>query len=277
MVVPADLKEFGLVPPSSANVRRRLILTTDGETGSGKSDFIFRTAPKPLLHMNLDNNIEPIEDRYVDDDILIKHVKMPVEIDMEKDLEQFRQLRSLYRKSVRGMMFRTYFIDTGEKLWELVRRGYLGGVGFGAAEQKDYDTPNAQMRSFFQIAKEHRVNFVMSHHVKEEFKAGRNAQTGKKTRGEATGRMVLEGWKHAMEESHCHVSFTIDREWDKTDRKDDVEVTWDTEDYRNKFTMTVMKCSANARVIGQVFRGEEISFPNLGTTVYPASKWKEWE
>lgn len=267
MKPPIELKGYDLRAPRPPVVRR-LILSSEGDTGTGKSDFALRTAPRPLLHINLDHNIEPIEERYTEGDILIYDVKMPVDIDKERDLEQFKSLRKLILTSIEKKLFRTISIDTGDALYELCRRGFLGALGFGEAKQSDFDVVNANMRKFYRSAKDARINLYVAHKRKDEYKDSINPQTGKKT-AFRTGQKRMDGWKDTQYEAQCHVIFEKDPKWSADEDEGDP-------DPYGKFTMTVLKCTANTDLEGTVFRGREISYQNLGTQVFQASGWKDW-
>lgn len=264
MEIPTQLKSFGLVSPSR-QTRRRLVVTSEGDPGTGKSDFALRTAPRPILHIDLDNNIEGIEERYADDDgVLIKRVKMPVMINKEHDLEQFKEIRSLVLKSIEIDAFRTISMDTGDALYELCRRGFLGVLGFGEAKQSDFDVVNANMRRFFRASKEQRVNFYMPHRRTDAYREIVMA-SGKKT-GVKSGERKRQGWKDAEYEAQVHLIFEKEH---KTKEELDLDPLC-------KFKCTIAKCTANTNVEGMELIGEEITWPLLGTTVFPHSKYKDW-
>jgi len=269
--LPKELRNFGLAHPKRP-VRRRLIMTTEAETGAGKSTLSFRGAPKPLLHFNLDNNIEPWEEQYAERrDIFIKHVEMPVDHDQKECMELYRNLKALYKAAAMSGYFRTIHIDTGEKLWELIRWAYLGTVGFGEVPQASYMVPNANMRMYFDLAKQERMNLIISHHIKEEVKYKGRAKRGEEPDKEFTGKRVAEGWKHTKEMAQIHLVLAKDPAWNNGDG------LWDTSDVANRYIATVAKCNARPDLEGHVFRGEEICFPAIGTMIYPASNWEEWE
>lgn len=267
MEIPKELKGLGLRSPVKPK-RRRLVMTTEGDWASGKSDFVMRTAPRPLLKINIDKNLEGIEERYVEDDILIYDVEMPEKIDMKKDIEQFYKVRRMVITSLEKGLFRTISIDTGDALWELDRRGFIGALDFGAAEQKDYTEANGAMRKIYRAAKENRtVNLIVSHRLTEERVDEFNKETGKK-KSRVTGNRTMAGWKHTKFESQCHVRF------DKVSSYEcGCKVCRDPAKCRLKrFMATIVKCTANEAAEGVVFRGRDITFANIGTTVFPSTE-----
>ena len=77
MKLPPQFQRFSLVNPGTGRVDRRIIMTIEAETGCGKSDFMFRSAPRPLLIIDLDHNLEGLKEKYPSDEILIHSVEIP--------------------------------------------------------------------------------------------------------------------------------------------------------------------------------------------------------
>ncbi len=258
MSLPASLKKYGLVSAAKSPVRRRLVMTSEAETGCGKSDFMFRSAPRPLLIVDLDQNLEALKEKYPADDVQIHTVVLPKRFnagskaDKAKHLEIATTIQDLYIDAVESDYFRSVFIDTNNELWELARRAFLdnGGEGFGSDKRTDYAPANSYMKSFFDTAKSKRINFCMSAHVKDEYK-GANA----------TGKRVAGGWKGAVQASQCHVRLY----------KDKAGVTPD------KFHAEILKCSYNSDLEGFELTGEEIGFAQLGKLVFPQSEDEDWD
>lgn len=254
-MIPKSLEKYNLVRPQRPKFRR-LVMTGEGDTGCGKSSFALRSMPRPILLIDLDRNLEGIEPDYADDDdILIKHIDIPAQFDKKQKEDQKRdykllmEIQDLYEDALATGVFRTVAIDTGNDLWELARRGILGGgLEFGDTKRTDYAPANAYMKAFFDSAKSSEINFYMSLHTKDEYKGAT-----------ATGKRVAGGWKGSIQCSQCHVRLYKD----------------DSGSVPDKFHAEILKCSANSEVEGTVLDGEEISFRNLGMLIYRSSM-EDW-
>jgi len=253
------IKEFGLEAPSHP-VQRRLVLVGYGEKATGKTDFCLRTMPRPLLHINLDKNTEGLEERYMDADITFKHVHVPVKLHKDTDYRVLMQIHDLVLQSMEAKYFRSYAIDTGDKFYELARRGVLGTLDFGEAKQSDYAEINNLMFQLFNKAKDSRANFAMLHHCTNERKSYVNA-SGKRASME-TGNRVMSGWKKVKEPAQCVVKFY----------KDPKEVGIE------RYKMLIEECNARPEIEGEILTGDEIDFLRLGKAVfYPFGKLtEEW-
>lgn len=256
-MIPPQLAKYNLTGAHAPSMRR-LVITSEASTGCGKSDFALRTMPRPLLLIDLDRNLEGLLGRYEEDDeLLIKHIDIPATFDKNGKEDQKRDrailttIQDLYMDAIKTGYFRSIAIDTGNDLWELCRRGILGGgMEFADVKRTDFAPANAYMKAFFDAAKSSLINLYMPTHNKDEYK-GANA----------TGKKVAGGWKSTVQCSQCHVRLY----------KDDKGVVPD------KFHMEVLKCSANSDMEGQELEGSEITFKNLGLMVYPDSSSEDWE
>lgn len=254
MGLPTEFSKFNLVGPKKP-ARRRLVMTGEGGPACGKTDFFYRTFPRPALAIQLDLNDEGIRERYVGQDLYFKDVIVPTyigdhtEAQRAKDMVIATEVRNLYAEAAKGNYFRSIMVDEGEELWTLARRAFLTDLGFGGSSRPSYAGPNAWMKRFYTLAKQNRVNLYIPHRQKDGQDGA--ASSSKKEHG---------GWKKALYESQCHVVFAKNAE----------------EDGLDKFTMTVMKCTANTSVEEQVFTGRDISLPNLGQTIFPLSDEEDW-
>jgi hypothetical protein len=263
MKVPADLQRFGLQSPRKP-ARRRLVCTSEGGPGTGKTDLFYRTFPRPALVIDLDLNGSAIEERHLDDDVLIKRVVVPPLIHKTEDRRKqdevlFAEVRDLYRAAIEKDYFRSYMIDNGTALYDLCRRAYLTDLDFGAAPQTSYVGINSVMSRFYQLAKQHRCTLYIPHRQTEE-RVESYTKAGKKT-STPTGELKYSGWKNALYESSLHLLLTKDpKHQGKTEM----------------FDCQIVKCSSNHRVEGLLLTGNDITYRNLGMLAYPQSEESEW-
>jgi len=269
MNLPRELKRFGMRAPQELK-KYRLVATGDGEPGTGKSDFCFRSAPRPLQVINIDTNIDNIEDRYKDaGDIMIKDVEMPVNIDQDRDLATFQDVHGCIVEGIESGLFRTTMIDEGGQLYELARRGYHGSLDFGDVPQSAFTIVNSKMRKIFRAAKAQRTNLFVIHRLKDE-REDITTRNGKRS-STPTGNRILTGWKDTLSESQCHVRFEKIRHWTCPRSACSDGCKKPEQHSLMRFSMEIVKCSKNQAVEGIKFWGSEITFENLGWTVYPNS------
>lgn len=262
MDIPKRLEKFGLVKPTVPK-RRRLVCTSEGGPGVGKTDFFYRTFPKPSLTINIDLNDEGVTEKYADKDVLVKRVPVPAEHDKARDRGIFDELMELYETSVAGDWFRSVMIDEGAALYTLCRRAFLDGLDFGEADQKDYTPINSRMSRFYTLAKQERFNLYIPHRQKKERARVKNPRSGK-WGSEETGRMIYSGWKDALYESQCHLLMRKDPQKNSKGK------------LLSKFEAEIVKCTANSEIEGRVLFDDDINLPNLGELVFPQSDAKDW-
>lgn len=280
MKIPDELKKFNL-EHAKREVKRRLICTSEGGPGCGKTDLFYRTAPRPALVIQLDLNDEGVREQYSEDeDILFKNVIVPPftihdKAQRLKDMEIYiSQVRDLYVPSATKGYFRSIMIDEGVALYTLVRRSFLEDLSFGGAPQTSYAPINAAMARFYTLAKQQRINLYIPHRQTDERTAEGTAPSGRKKAG---------GWKDSLYESQVHLVMEKDPSFDITKCGDcdrqrkacrcDKFVKRNAAD---KFTATIAKCTARTKIEGQVLTGSEINWQTLGQLVFPHSEESDW-
>ena len=264
MTLSSKYNRFGLIK-AQAPKRRRLVFNTMGLTGTGKSDLMLRTAPRPLLVINLDRNVEPLEERYLKDgDLYFKHVRMPRRLNQEQDEKIWSEVRELYEMAMQEEDgFRSVLIDTGDALYELLRRAKLGSLDFGEVPRALYSTVNSNMKWIYSLAKDKRVNLCVAHKMTAEFVEA-VGRTGKRTAVES-GRMKRAGWKEADYEAQMCVRLFKDPAISGVD----------------KYRCEIVKCTASPDLEDpdnecHILTGADITFQNLGMLACPWSEREDW-
>lgn len=264
MIVPKELQKYGLLSPTAPK-RRRLIAVVYGKTGTGKSDLALRTMPRPLLVINIDRNLEPLEDRYVNDDVLIKTVRLPRRVDQEKDNDLYAEVRELYQVSTEKELFRSVSIDGADGLYDLIRRAKLGTLDFGDAPRSAFSIVNSNMKWWVSQAKDFRFNLLMTSRVKEKFveKMGRNG----KLQGVGTGEFERAGWKELEFEVPLVMRSYKDAKLEEGE-----------DDQSMRYHMEVMKCTPRPEWEGEIMTGKDIAWANFGFQAYhPHTQKADWK
>lgn len=260
--IPKELRKYGLIRPSAPK-QRRLVLTSEGGPGVGKTDLFYRSFPDPKLVINIDLNDEGVSERYEENDVLIHRVMAPKDHDMKRDRRIFDEIMEIYAISAENKLFRSIMIDEGAAFYTLCRRAYLDSLDFGEADQKDYTEINAAMASIYTLAKQERFNLYIPHRQTDERQRLRNPRTGK-WGSQLTGGQVYKGWKFATYESQLHLLLRKNPIFERGKRI-------------SKFEAEILKCTARERIEGKVLLDEAISLPILGTLVFPQSEEEDWQ
>lgn len=259
MQIPNELKKFNLKSPGVPK-NRRLILMVSGATGTGKTDLMLRSAPRPLLVINIDRNLEPLEAKYAnDEDILYKEVHLPRRVDQDKDSVVWKEIHELYSVSVEKHLFRSVLIDTGDGIYELVRRAKLGTLDFGDVPRSLYSVVNANLKWVYSHAKDHGINLCVTHRLTPKYVQTKNPKSGRDMSVE-TNELKAAGWKDSEYEVQMHVKL------EKNPKLTGLE----------RYKATIVKCTADPDVEGEELEGEDISFPILAVKACPWSKLADW-
>lgn len=129
MAIPASFASAGFIQPAK---KRRVLIATEGESESGKSEFL-NSAPGPGVvicvdrgHEGMQDNPHPPKSRNPD------FVWLPVAIPLAQTLTlveytaQWKSLRELYYKALGHADVRTVGLDTDSDTWELQRLAEFG-------------------------------------------------------------------------------------------------------------------------------------------------------
>ncbi len=190
---------------------------------------------------------------------MFKHVRVPRRLNQEADEKLWSEIRELYEVSVAKDYFRSVMIDTGDLIYELLRRAKLGTLDFGDVPRSQYSIVNSSMNWVYNHAKDMRVNLCVTHKVKAEFINKVNERTGK-TMGVESGKMKRAGWAEADFAAQMVVRMFKDVGAVGADR----------------YKCEIVKCTGNSDVEGEILTGDEITFQNLGVLSAPWSKPNEW-
>lgn len=267
--LPKQFHGLGIRMPQEQK-RRRLVLAVEADTKTGKTRLLF-TAPKPLLLLNLDRNSEGQEDEAIheaEEGIYIYDVAMPDIIEQEKDKAQFVKCRKMVFDALETNYFRTVACDTGEALWELCRRGYIGGIDFGSAKnQADYAIPNGAMRRIFRAVRaQNDVSYITTQRLVDE----RETLNGKRTMN-LTGNQTMAGWKSTRYETHCLVRLAKETDYvcDKPSciGKKSRGCINPQLHQQNRYTCTITESQFSGE--GTVLRGADITFQRIALAVHP--------
>lgn len=262
--------------PFAPTVTPRLICSTEGFSGSGKTRFAL-TAPKPIAYFSLDRGFEDargtldlsqvdVGDYSLDDILSRSEAGIMAEADPIWN-DAGRDWRNALLPGPGMKRYRTCVIDTGTELFQLLRLCRYGKVA--AIPPVAYSDLYSEFRAkFVKPAFASDCNVIFTHKLKQERETvkGVTAQ-GKPTEFSVpTGRYVLDGMKDFRGGSESYavpIALRFDR--DLTVRVPD------------RYTMEVLACKPRPELDGLVLSGELVDFPTLAGMIHPEWPSSYWE
>jgi hypothetical protein len=266
-----QLTELGFRP---AQKRRQYHITvsTQGHPSTGKTDWALRTAPGPIGFISLDLGTEDIEEKFLAlrNDIYIQEHK----IDLKAGPEEIREACSLaWASMVQAMntmciqkLVRTVVIDTGDKLWKILRMGKFGALK--GVRQLEYEEANQWMSHLLYLPQNNGINMIVTHTISEVWDKVEsvNEKTGKvSVSRQRTGEFRREGFGDMSYIARLSIE-NLSRPGPKGRGLD--------------FGVRILKCTADADLVGLELwagDGDDIGFTDLAQMVYPNSTPEDWK
>ena len=279
-LTPAELKDLAAKGFRQAKIRkpteRRLWIGSEGHKRTGKTDFMLRTTPGPVGHINIDLGTDDVEERMVTEvgrdphDLHFMDIRLPSTREIAElrpvCVEAWNHIHEGVNSLCSSGLVRTIAIDTGCAVWRILRIAKLGATK-GVA-QSGYDEVNHMMTSLLMAAQNHNVNFICSHRLKEiwgdkEY-VRKDGSTGSIRAG--TGEYEREGFSHTNYIFRVNIRHLSRPATDSKGRPTN----------GLEFGFVVLDCTANPDITGVECWGEEATFPYLGCLVYPNSNMEDW-
>lgn len=249
-MTPEQLEALGFEPAPEVP-QQRLIISVQGEEGTGKNHFAF-TAPGPIAVQSIDVGTEGMVEKFVQagKQIFVKHYDKPLTMGNLKDPELIEKTCSEAEVFLEEWetdfdqlveSCRTIVWDTATELWALLRWARAGRM-----EQIPplwYTNMNLEYSNMVQKAYRTNTNLIMLHKVKDEWVGN-----------ESTGNKVRAGNK---ESGYL------------------VQVEFTTQKDGKSFEFFIDKCRANEELTHELLPA--MSFQELAMMVYPDSEPAGWE
>jgi hypothetical protein len=256
-----------------ARTKFSLQVSSQGKRSTGKTAFPLRTAPGPIMHLDLDEGSEDVNDQIIKqlgrEDIITIPVRMPTfnakNDDAVKELQGFATESwakiSLSMSEAVTCGFRSILLDTGDETWRILRMGLFGKLA--GVKQMDYDVPNLMMTKLLRTPQEHGVNCFCTHKVSETWvtEKYKNDRGEEKERRVPSGIFVREGFKDT------DYIFRVDVEHMNRPGPGGIGL---------EFGLRVLRCTANPNITGVELWGDDCTVPMLGQMVYEASTEDDW-
>lgn len=238
----------------NGEVRRRMIMSIEGDWGTGKTDLAL-TAPGPIAFFKFDLNADFTLSQWANKKVIYKREYEVIDPQNPKAQElaegTMRTFFADYAASIRSPKIRTVIWDTASEIWEQIRLASFGKLTNILPHH--YVQVNNSFRGLMRAAFDSDTNLIMIHRLKDEWLDSK--RTGRKERA-GFGDLGFA----------CQVM---------------VQTFFDSENESSPFRIKVLKCTQNPiitnRVYGQIAGLRTNAFPFLASDVFPGSQLEEWQ
>ncbi len=277
MSLPASFIREGFLPPDKLRGEyKRLMIGTDGSSETGKTEFIL-SAPGPGIVVCLDRGFDAMLDNPNPpaarrSDFGFKSISVPLATQATQAvfLDYWRQFYTEWKKALDNPDARTVALDGDSDSWELQRLSEFGKLTQVPAIL--YANVNAARRAMIARAWDTGKIIIATNKVKDEYKVvvdkdGKPIlRDGKETR-EKSGNQERQGFADdsylwQVQLRHLYRPARIN-----TVTKKPVPQEWG---------LRILKCKANASMVGEELWGDSCNFAGLVSLIYPQVDPKEW-
>lgn len=285
MALPASFAKDGFV--SSADARKRrwmpglkrpgILIGTEGETNTGKSEFIF-SCPGPGLVLAVDRGTDAIMDNPTPpparrSDFAICEIKTSMPTQAADHVAHWKEFYAKYLAALANPDARTVGIDGDSDTWELQRLAEFDGK-FTQVPSILYVKVNAARRVMIARAFDSGKVIVATNKIKDEYVTKRDAngnpelKDGKEVRVKS-GQQIRQGFDDDNYLWHIQIKHLV-----REPRQ--VKVGAKIIDKPMEWGIRILKAKANPQMQGMELWGGDCNFAGLVQTVYPNIEMREW-
>ncbi len=278
MPVPQSFIRDGYLPPERVRTRRRLMLGTEGDTNTGKTEFAV-SAPGPGIVLCLDrgfdsmlDNPAPPETRRSDFAYRVIPVILATQANQPAYVECWKHFYDEFKKAINHPDARTVVIDGDSDSWELQRLAEHGRLS-GVWPQTKFADVKAARRVMIARAWDSGKNIIATNKLKDEWKAVLDAngnpvldKTGEEKRA-MTGRRERQGFPDQSYLWHVQIRHLYQPPTYNAKLKAMLPGQWG---------LRILKCKADTQHEGVELWGPDCNFQSLVELIYPNVPAKEW-
>lgn len=258
--------------PAESQVRRRLIVSVEGEEKTGKNNWAF-TAPDPIAVFSFDQGVEGVVEKFINGkamvggipigkkEIFVKEIILPPSatggsrnnVQIAVPGFNYEQVWSTFVENYQALLdakIRTIIWDTATEVYELQRLFRFGKLSEVPANM--WGPVKAEYRELIRRAYNSYSNLILLNKVKPVYNENDKRIPGK---------FELSGFNDIGYVVQINI---------KTFRED-------LPDGGSKFSIKVLDCRQNAQVNGVVYEGRMCTFPKLAENVIEGTDADDWE
>ena len=260
--LPQSLLKEGFKEPSPNGYHRRLLLSTQGLEGTGKTDLIF-SAPDPIALFDIDIGTEGVVEKYKGKKLIgIKQIRLSPDADQDDYKASYEEFKKSFARTVRNKDVRTIAIDSASDLWDLIKLAKLGVLNPQKKPEHTFDAINSEYRAILRevLFAEHYPNLILTHKMKKQYVA----KARRKANGETYQSSEWEGnyERHGFSDREYIVQANIEQFYDRETKQ---------------FGYQIEKCRPNGSLVGDRILGSELTtFPEIAAYMTGSSP-EDWK
>lgn len=294
--LPQSFIRAGFGPPEKKKFWR-LMVGTEGEPSSGKSEFI-SSAPGPGIVACIDRNYEAMLDnphppKARRRDFAYKIINLPLEGQCAQSeyVSRWREFRDVVYKALEIPECKTIGIDTDNVSWDLQMLADHGRIA--QVPQLMRTATNTSRRAFISKLSDSGKNIIATNMLKDEYLAelddNGNAvkKEGKEVR-KKTGERTRQGFpdqsylyqvqiRHLVKPPEVKVVKVGGKELKLPNGR--VIITGGVEKEIKSYTefgLKILKCTRNSELVGEELWGDKCNFAGLVQLIYPEYSLESW-
>lgn len=279
--------------PLEKRKRRRLLIGTEGESESGKTEFI-ATAPGPGIIICLDRGHEamlenPNPPKTRRNDYIYHVMKILLDTQGHKTdyMQSWQEFKMAAYKAVANPDALTVGIDTDNASWELQQL-----ADFGKLTQIPpilRTGVNASRRAFIAKLADSGKNIIATNMLKDEYKAAVDGngvpvmKDGKEIQ-EKTGERKRQGFgdqsylwqvqlRHLQKPAEM---IKVGGRVITTPSGKEIQIGGKMEKVSPQYGIRILKCKMNSELVGSELWGDKCNFKGLVSLMYPNIPLNEW-
>src|SRR5262245_28567383 len=222
---------------ATEEIRRRMIMSVEGDWGTGKTDLVL-TAPCAIAFFRFDLNTEVTVAKYASKKRIYKSniaIPRPDDKDAQRLAEgAWAKFQNDYDRAVRSQDIRSIIWDTATEIWELCRLQAFGRLS--NVMPHHYVQVNNSVRELIKRAYDADTNLVMIHRLKDQWE--NYTGTDGKEKGKKTGKKERAGFSDIGFACQIMVQTLFDRDEDEEERS---------------FKIRVLKCTQRPQLTDRMY------------------------
>ncbi len=270
MDLPPSFTRDGFEPIGNYRNNRRLLIGTEGETSTGKTEFIL-SAPSPGILLCMDRGIDSVLDNPNPPKarnekgwgVSVIKVPQPTQLTHPEYMPYWKEYTSTYFKALANDDVITLGLDGDSDSWELQRLAEFGKVT--KVMPFMYDGVNAARRALIARAWDAKKIVIATNKLKDEY-VSKIDNKGNEVNIK-TDKLVRQGFRDQSYLWHIQIRHLYQPPvYNKLLRKE-IPAKWG---------LRILKCGSDTSKVGLELWGDDCNFKGLVQTIYPNVSLKEW-
>ncbi len=270
LTIPKSFIRDGFEPIGNYRNNRRLLIGTEGETNTGKTEFIL-SAPNPGILLCMDRGIDSVLDNPKPPKarneegwgVSVIKTPKPTELEHAEYMPYWRSYTTIYFKALANVDVITLGLDGDSDSWELQRLAAFGKVTKVLPFM--YDGVNAARRALIAKAWDSKKIVIATNKLKDEYESRIDIKGNEVSI--KTGKVVRQGFRDQSYLWHIQIRHLYKPQTYSKLLKREMPAQWG---------LRILKCKADTSQEGVELWGDDCNFAGLVQTIYPNVSLEEW-